>query len=104
MVEIIDPEGITSLRDEEINSERSAITSALAGVASGIIKVPEGVYNGTQLATALQDRINQMEDSTGNTVNGVTVVYNTNTNSFTFTTGTTGIKSKIFYTPSHGPI
>ena len=64
------------------------------------IKVPEGVYNGTQLATALQERINQMEDSTGNTVNGVTVVYNTTTNSFTFTTGTTGIKSKIFVSGS----
>ena len=64
------------------------------------IKVPEGVYNGTQLATALQERINQMEDSTGNTVNGVTVVYNTTSNSFTFTTGTTGTKSKIFVSGS----
>ena len=45
MVEIIDPEGFTSLRDEEINSERSAITSALAGVLSGAIKVPEGVVS-----------------------------------------------------------
>ncbi len=45
MAEIIDPEGFTSLRDEEINSERSAITSALAGVASGVIKVPEGVIS-----------------------------------------------------------
>ncbi len=64
------------------------------------IKVPEGVYNGTQLATALQERINQMEDSTGNTVNGVTVVYNTVSNSFNFTTGTTGAKSKIFVSGS----
>jgi hypothetical protein len=45
MAEIIDPEGFTSLRDEEINSERSAITSALAGVLSGAIKVPEGVVS-----------------------------------------------------------
>ena len=35
-----------------------------------------------------------MEDSTGNTVNGVTVVYNTTSNSFSFTTGTTGKKVK----------
>ncbi len=64
------------------------------------IKVPEGVYNGTQLATALQERINQMEDSTGNTVNGVTVVYDTVSNAFNFTTGTTGAKSKIFVSGS----
>ncbi len=64
------------------------------------IQVPEGVYNGTSLATALQSRINQMEDTSGNTVNGVTVVYNTTSNSFTFTTGTTGLKSKIFVSAS----
>ncbi len=64
------------------------------------IKVPEGVYNGTQLATALQERINQMEDSSGNTVNGVTVVYDTVSNSFNFTTGTTGANSKIFVSGS----
>ena len=64
------------------------------------ITVPEGVYNGTSLATALQSRINQMEDSKGNTVNGVTVTFNTTSNSFTFTTGTTGLKSKIFVSGS----
>ena len=64
------------------------------------IKVPEGVYNGTQLATSLQERINQMEDSAGNTVNGVNVVFNTTSNSFTFTTGTTGATSKIFVSGS----
>ena len=64
------------------------------------ITVPEGVYNGTSLATALQSRINQMEDNKGNTVNGVTVSYNTTSNSFTFTTGTTGLKSKIFVSGS----
>ena len=64
------------------------------------IKVPEGVYNGTSLAAALQSRINQMEDSSGNTVNGVTVSYSTTNNSFTFTTGTTGLNSKIFVSGS----
>ena len=64
------------------------------------ITVPEGVYNGTSLASALQSRINQMEDSKGNTVNGVTVAFNTTGNSFTFTTGTTGLKSKIFVSGS----
>ena len=64
------------------------------------IQVPEGVYNGTSLATALQSRINQMEDSSGNTVNGVSVSYDTVGNSFSFTTGTTGLNSKIFVSGS----
>ena len=64
------------------------------------IQVPEGVYNGTSLATALESRINQMEDSAGNTVNGVAVTYSTVDNAFTFTTGTTGINSKIFVSAS----
>ena len=45
MVEIIDPEGFTSLRDEELNSETNAFGSAMAGVVSGLIKVPEGVVS-----------------------------------------------------------
>ena len=64
------------------------------------IQVPEGVYNGTSLANALESRINQMEDSAGNTVNGVAVTYSTVDNAFTFTTGTTGINSKIFVSAS----
>ena len=43
--QIIDPEGFTSLRDEEINSETNAFSSAMAGVVSGLIKVPEGVVS-----------------------------------------------------------
>ena len=38
-----------------------------------------------------------MEDSSGNTVNGVTVVYDTVSNSFNFTTGTTGANSRYLY-------
>ena len=64
------------------------------------IQVPEGVYNGTSLASALESRINQMEDSAGNTVNGVAVSYSTVDNAFTFTTGTTGLNSKIFVSAS----
>ena len=64
------------------------------------IQVPEGVYNGTSLANALESRINQMEDSAGNTVNGVAVTYSTVDNAFTFTTGTTGLNSKIFVSAS----
>ena len=83
MVEIIDPEGFTSLRDEEINSERSVITSALAGVASGVIKVPEGIISlgaelidlgfDTDLAADVEqmfDKINIFEDIADDTAIG----------------------------------
>ncbi len=83
MIEIIDPEGFTSLRDEEINSERSAITSALAGVVSGAIKVPEGVISlgaelidlgfDTDLAADVEqlfDKVNVFEDIADDTAIG----------------------------------
>ena len=83
MIELIDPEGFTSLRDEEINSERSAITSALAGVVSGAIKVPEGVISlgaelidlgfDTDLAADVEqmfDKINVFEDIADDTAIG----------------------------------
>ena len=83
MIELIDPEGFTSLRDEEINSERSAITSALAGVVSGAIKVPEGVISlgaelidlgfDTDLAADVEqlfDKVNVFEDIANDTAIG----------------------------------
>ena len=60
------------------------------------VTVPEGTYTGTTLAAALQLRINQMESTTGKTVNGVTVAYDLTNNRLTFTTGTTGPKSQMF--------
>ena len=81
--QIIDPEGFTSLQDEEINSERSAFTSALAGVASGVIKIPEGVISlgaelvdlgfDTNLAVDVEqafDKINIFEDIADDTAIG----------------------------------
>lgn len=64
------------------------------GVA-GIIEVPQGFYVGTTLAEALQERINQIEDGTGTVGGGITVKFNSDTNSFTFTNGTTGKDSTI---------
>ena len=65
------------------------------GISSPVV-VPEGTYTGTTLASALQLRINQMESTTGKTVNGVTVAYDITENRLTFTTGTTGPKSQMF--------
>ena len=63
---------------------------------SGIIEVPATSYVGTTLAEALQTRINQIVDPlTGDTIGGVTVAYSSETNSFTFSTGTTGSDSTI---------
>ena len=83
MAEIIDPEGFTSLRDEEINSETSAIASAMAGIISGVIKVPEGVISlgaelidlGFDTNTAVEveklfDKINVFEEIADDTAIG----------------------------------
>ena len=63
---------------------------------SGVIEVPSGSYVGSTLATALEERINQIMDPvTGETVGGVTVDYDANNNNFIFTTGTKGSNSTI---------
>ncbi len=63
---------------------------------NGIIEVPPGFYVGSTLAEALQEKINQIADpNTGETVGGVVVKYDPNSNNFTFTTGTTGDTSTI---------
>ena len=63
---------------------------------SGVIEVPATSYVGTTLAEALQTRINQIVDpATGDTIGGVTVTYSSETNNFTFSTGTTGSDSTI---------
>ena len=46
-VEEFDPEGFFSLQPEELGSERNAITSGVAGIISGIIKIPEGIASVT---------------------------------------------------------
>ena len=43
MAKEIDPFGYFDLTPQEQSSETSAITAMMAGIASGIIKVPEGV-------------------------------------------------------------
>ncbi len=63
---------------------------------SGIIEVPATSYVGTTLAEALQTRINQIVDpDTGVQIGGVTVSYSSESNNFTFSSGTTGSDSTI---------
>ena len=76
-------------------SQENVFLMNVDGVSSPVV-VPEGTYTGTTLAAALQIRINQMESTTGKTVNGVTVGYDLTENRLTFTTGTTGPKSQMF--------
>ena len=65
------------------------------GIA-GIIDIPAGNYVGTTLASALEERINQITSPlTGEAVGGVTVRFSAADNNFTFTTGTTGESSTI---------
>ena len=63
---------------------------------NGLIEIPSQFYVGSTLAEALEERINNIIDpNTGETVGGVTVKYNSDTNNFTFTTGTSGSDSTI---------
>ena len=63
---------------------------------SGIIEVPATSYVGTTLAEALQTRINQIVDpETGVQIGGVSVSYSSESNNFTFSSGTTGSDSTI---------
>jgi hypothetical protein len=51
--EFIDPDSYFSLSPVEMGNERNAITAAVAGIVSGIIKVPEGVISlGAELIDA----------------------------------------------------
>ncbi len=76
-------------------SQENVFLMNVDGVSSPVV-VPEGTYTGATLASALQLRINQMESTTGKTVNGVKVSYDLTNNRLTFTTGTTGPKSQMF--------
>ena len=76
-------------------SQENVFLMNVDGVSSPV-RVPEGTYTGSTLAAALELRINQMESTTGKTVNGVKVAYDLANNRLTFTTGTTGPKSQMF--------
>ena len=53
-------------------------------------KLPVGTYSLPRFREALENRINAMEDSRGNSISGVSVTFDQDNEIFTFTTGTTG--------------
>ncbi len=84
----------TAFRLTSTNAE-NVFSISVDGVSATIV-LPPRTYAGSTLASALQERINQMSDPiTGKTIGGVTVRYNPTSNNLTFTTGTTGINSTI---------
>jgi flagellar hook protein FlgE len=77
------------------NNNENIFNVSVNGIA-GIIEIPPGNYVGTTLAMALEERLNQIADpETGVSVGGITVRYSVASNSFTFTTGTSGSDSTI---------
>ena len=66
----------------------NTFTVVVDGV-SALLTLPEQNYTGTTLATALEERINQMVHPTsGMPIGGVDVTYNTATNNLVFSSGT----------------
>ena len=88
-------EDLTSVFRLSNTSGENTFNVSVNGI-SGVIEIPTGFYVGTTLAEALQNRINQIQDPmTGDTVGGVKVKYDSTSNNFTFTTGTSGNTSTI---------
>ena len=62
----------------------------------GAISLPIRAYTGDTFASAIQDRVNQIQDpKTGRIVSGVTVKFEPDNNRLVFTSGTTGANSQI---------
>ena len=55
--------------------------------------LPVGNYNLNSFKTALQNRINAMQDTRGNSISGVVVDFDQTNEIFSFTSGTTGDSS-----------
>ena len=71
------------------------ITFTVDGIV-GTIKLPIRAYTGDTFASAIEERVNQIEDpTTGRTVSGVKVEYDLDKNRLVFTSGTKGKNSQI---------
>jgi flagellar hook protein FlgE len=77
-----------------VTNADNTINVTVNGV-QGQVVIPPGAYTGTTFATAIQNQINEITNSSGQSVGGVTVTYNPAGSNFVFTSGTTGTGSNI---------
>jgi len=75
--------------------KENEMTFTVDGIV-GTISLPIRAYTGDTFATAIQDRVNQIQDpKTGRIVSGVTVKFEPDANRLVFTSGTTGANSQM---------
>ena len=83
----------TFFLNESLGENRMTFT--VDGIV-GTITLPIRAYTGDTFATAIQDRVNQIQDSkSGRIVSGVTVKFDPDANRLIFTSGTSGQNSQI---------
>mgnify|MGYP006275076863 CR=1 FL=1 len=89
----VTPMSQTFMLNEALGENRMTFT--IDGIV-GTISLPIRAYTGDTFASAIQDRVNQIEDpKTGRIVSGVTVKFDADNNRLIFTSGTTGANSQI---------
>ena len=89
----ITPMNQTFLLNESLGE--NIMTFTVDGI-TGTITLPIRAYTGDTFATAIQQRVNQIQDPvSGRVVSGVTVKFDPTNNRMVFTSGTTGSTSQI---------
>ena len=89
----ITPMSQTFLLNESLGENR--LTFTVDGI-TGTIILPIRAYTGDTFASAIQQRVNQIQDPvSGRVVSGVSVKFDANNNRLVFTSGTTGSTSQI---------
>jgi len=89
----ITPMSQTFLLNESLGENK--LTFTVDGI-TGTIILPIRAYTGDTFASAIQQRVNQIQDPvTGRVVSGVSVKFDANNNRLVFTSGTTGSTSQI---------
>ena len=89
----ITPMSQTFLLNESLGENK--LTFTVDGI-TGTIILPIRAYTGDTFASAIQQRVNQIQDPvSGRVVSGVSVKFDANNNRLVFTSGTTGSTSQI---------